>query len=195
MHDLGPAAQQMSRLVRGVRDDQLGAPTPCPDYTLGDLLEHVHGLALGFTLAARKERLPGGGQDPSGDASRLPEDWRSAIDVRLTELVKSWQEPGAWDGITHIATFDAPADQVGPTAVNELVVHAWDVARASGQDWELDDASVEACEFMAGALTGPGGEQMRDAFGPPVAMDDGASVADRIVAANGRDPRWQPATR
>ena len=56
MFDHRPAAAEMARLVNGVRDDQLGDPTPCPDYTLGDLLEHVHGLSLAFALAARKEQ-------------------------------------------------------------------------------------------------------------------------------------------
>ena len=56
MHDLGPAAREMTRLVKGVRDDQLGDPTPCTTYTLGDLLQHVRGLAEAFTLAGRKEQ-------------------------------------------------------------------------------------------------------------------------------------------
>ena len=54
MIDLTPAARQMAALIEGVRDDQLTDPTPCPDYTVGDLVEHVGGLALAFTNAARK---------------------------------------------------------------------------------------------------------------------------------------------
>ena len=63
MHDLGPAAREMTRLVNGVRDDQLGDPTPCPKYALGDLLQHVRGLAEAFTVAGRKEQ-PAGGSKP-----------------------------------------------------------------------------------------------------------------------------------
>jgi uncharacterized protein (TIGR03086 family) len=194
--DLEPAARELTRLVQGVRDDQLDAPTPCPDYRLGDLLEHVHGLALAFTAAARKERLPGGPVGPSGDASRLPEDWRTSIAARLEELARAWREPGAWEGTTAIATFDgAPADQVGVTAVNELVVHGWDVARASGQDITVHDESIGPCLGFAGFLTGPDGDAMRQAgpaFGPPVDVPGDASVLDRVVAANGRQPRWAP---
>jgi uncharacterized protein (TIGR03083 family) len=47
--DLGPAAARLVDLLAGIKDDQLGAPTPCPDYTLGDLLDHVGSLALAFT--------------------------------------------------------------------------------------------------------------------------------------------------
>ena len=52
-----PAARQLATLVRGVTDEQLDAPTPCPEYTVGDLLDHIGGLAKAFTWAATKESL------------------------------------------------------------------------------------------------------------------------------------------
>ena len=56
MSDLGPAAQEMSRLVSGVRDDQPDHPTPSPDGTVADLLAHVHEFATVFTHNPRKEQ-------------------------------------------------------------------------------------------------------------------------------------------
>ena len=192
MLDLAPAAQEMSRVVRGVRDDQLGAPTPCPEYTLGDLLDHVHGLALAFRMAADKETFEGGGSPgPSGDASRLPDDWRDAIDGRLAELVEAWRDPASWEGSTRIADFEAPADNVGLTALNELVVHGWDVARASGGTITVDESVLQPCAAFAELLAGPQGDAMRGtAFGPVVPVAEDAPALDRIVGANGRDPRW-----
>src|SRR3978361_2210469 len=91
MHDLGPAASEMTRLVNGVRDDQLGDPTPCPRYTLGDLLHHIRGLAEAFALAGRKEQPAGGSKPPpEGDAALLPEDWRAETADWLRRVV----EPG-----------------------------------------------------------------------------------------------------
>ena len=52
--DLEPATRRMSDLISGVPDELLDAPTPCPDYSLGDLVEHIGGLALAFTAAATK---------------------------------------------------------------------------------------------------------------------------------------------
>ncbi len=81
--DLHPAAYRMAELVRNVRDDQLEVTTPCPEYSLGDLLDHVDGLSLAFAAAARKDTSDAGAQGPSGDASRLGDDWRERIPARL----------------------------------------------------------------------------------------------------------------
>ena len=53
--DLVPAARRLAVLVRAVPDERLANPTPCPAYTLGDLLDHVGGLAIAFTAAATKD--------------------------------------------------------------------------------------------------------------------------------------------
>jgi uncharacterized protein (TIGR03086 family) len=191
MFDLGPATRELTRLVDGVRDDQLDAPTPCSDYSLGDLLDHVHGLALAFRMAADKETRADDGPPPSGDARRLPEDWRDAIRERLEALAAAWAKEDAWQGTTHIAGFDAPAPDVAATAVNELVVHGWDVARASGQTLELDEVSAPPCLGFAKVLSGPAGDMMRgSAFGPAVPVPADAPALDRILGANGRDPQW-----
>ncbi len=192
MHDLGPAAQEMTRLVNGVRDDQLGDPTPCPDYTLGDLLQHVRGLTEAFTLAGRKEQPPGGSQPPPlGEASLLPDDWRAEITDWLGQLVEAWSDQAAWDGTAWIAGFEAPASAIGITAVNELVVHGWDVARGSGQQMVADDAALAPSKEFVAMMSGPGSDEARgDAFGPALPAADGASELDKVIAGNGRDPAW-----
>jgi uncharacterized protein (TIGR03086 family) len=191
MFDLGPATRQLTRLVEEVRDDQLTAPTPCPDYSLGDLLDHVHGLALAFSAAARKEQLPVGDQAPAGDASQLPEDWRAAIGRRLEELAVAWRDETAWEGLTTVAGVTLPAADMAAVAMDEVVVHGWDVARASGQELFLeDDALTPAREFVA-MMSGPGSEEARgQAFGPALPVPDGASALDQVIAGNGRNPAW-----
>jgi len=81
--DLGPAAHRLADLVARVEDNELGKPTPCPAYALGDLIDHVGGLALAFTAAANKDSGKYGDQGPSGDASRLGEDWRKGEQIRM----------------------------------------------------------------------------------------------------------------
>jgi uncharacterized protein (TIGR03086 family) len=192
MHDLGPAAREVTRLVNGVRDDQLGDPTPCTRYTLGDLLHHVRGLAEAFTVAGRKQQPAGGSKPPpQGDASLLPSDWRGETADWLGRLAETWSEPAAWEGTAWIAGFEAPASAVGITAANELVVHGWDVARATGQQLVLDDTALAPSREFVEMMSGPGSEEARgDAFGPALPVPVGASALDEVVAGNGRDPAW-----
>ena len=195
MHDLGPAAREMTRLVNGVRDDQLGDPTPCTRYTLGDLLQHVRGLAEAFTLAGRKEQPSGGSQPPpEGDATLLPDDWREETADWLGQLIDTWSDPASWEGSGWIAGFEAPASALGITAANELVVHGWDVARASGQQLVLDDAALAPSREFVAMMSGPGSDEARgEAFGPALPVPVGASSLDAIIAGNGRDPAWSGA--
>ena len=66
--DFGPTTTALATLVRAVGDDQLDGPTPNTGRSVGDLLDHIGGLALAFTAAARKEEPPGGG-NPTADAT------------------------------------------------------------------------------------------------------------------------------
>lgn len=192
MHDLGPAVGEMTRLVNGVRDDQLGVPTPCTRYTLGDLMQHVRVLAEAFTVAGLKEQPAGGSKPPrQGDASLLPEDWRGETTDWLDRLAETWANPAAWEGTAWIAGFEAPASAVGITAANELVVHGWDVARASGQQLILDGTALAPSRDFVAMMSGPGSEEARgDAFGPALPIPAGASALDEVVAGNGRNPAW-----
>lgn len=92
MLDLGPAARQMASLLDGVTDEQLTAPTPCDEYTLGDLIDHVSGLSQAFTAAAAKDLGPRTSQAPSADAARLDDDWHTRVPERLTALAEGLEE-------------------------------------------------------------------------------------------------------
>ncbi len=193
--DLQPAANRMAELVRNVRDDQLGATTPCPKYSLGDLLDHVDGLSLAFEAAARKDTAAAGPQGPSGDASRLGEDWRERIPARLDALAEAWNQPDAWSGMTAAGGFDLPGEVAGLVALDELVIHAWDVARASGQRYDVDPASLEAVHGFVAQFCGPGHEAEREGlFGPEVEVAADAPLLDRVVGMAGREPSWSPAS-
>jgi uncharacterized protein (TIGR03086 family) len=191
--DLEPAARQMADLIAAVPDEQMDGPTPCPDYTLGDLVEHVAGLTLAFTGAARKDTGGVAVQEASGDASRLDPDWRTKIPRDLTVLSGAWRDPDAWTGMTKAGGVDLPGEVAGMVALDELVVHAWDVARASGQPYDPDESSLEAVHGFVAEFAGPGQEALRDGiFGPVVEVPEDAPLLDRVVGLTGRDPEWSP---
>jgi uncharacterized protein (TIGR03086 family) len=185
--DLEPAAQQMAHLIRAISPDQLQAPTPCEMYSLGDLLDHVGGLTLAFTLAARKDLESAGSSGPSGDASRLGDDWQSRIPADLPELVTAWRDPSAWTGMTRAGGIDLPGEVAGIVALNELVLHGWDVAKASAQVYVCDTPTLEVChDFVMQFADADRG----DAFSPVVAVPPDAPLIDRLVGLSGRDPQW-----
>ncbi|WP_067814617.1 TIGR03086 family metal-binding protein [Actinomadura kijaniata] len=190
MPDLGPAARRMADLVSGVADERLADPTPCPEYTVGDLIDHVNGLSLAFTWAAEKSfgDSPGGG--PSGDASRLEPGWRSRIPERLAALAEAWRDPSAWQGMTQAGGVDLPGDVAGAVALNELVVHGWDLARAIGRPYEVTPAEIEVCLQVSAPQ--PGEERDGSFLGPPVPVAEDAPPLDRLIGFTGRDPGWTP---
>ena len=133
--DLGPAARRMTDLITAVADDLLTAPTPCTESTLGDLIDHIGGFAVAFTAAAKKS-FGDGSQGPSANAANLGPDWRSRIPQDLASLAEAWRDPSAWTGMTKAGGLDFPGEVVGVIALDELVVHGWDIPRASGQPYE-----------------------------------------------------------
>ena len=191
--DLGPAARRLADLVANVKDDALDRPTPCPAYKLGDLIEHVGGMALAFAAAGRKERNAYTEMAGAGDASRLGDDWRERIPRDLTALAQVWAEPEAWAGMTRIAGDDSPAAVVGLVLADELAVHGWDVARASGQAYACEpdilDAALRFLQMFA-SPDAPAGPEV--AFGPARVLLDEAPLLDRVVGLAGRDPGWSP---
>lgn len=191
--DLRPACRELARVVTAIGDEQLAGPTPCPAYSVADLLDHVDGLALAFTAAARKEVLPGGAQ-PAGDGARLGEGWRERISGRLAGLAEAWRSPEAYDGLTTAGPVELPGEVAVLVALDEVVVHGWDLARATAQEYDADPAAVAAClGFVASFEPPEDGPADGGLFGPPVPVSTDAPALDRLAGATGRDPAWSPA--
>lgn len=191
--DLGPATQQLAELICGVADDQLDGPTPCPDYSLGDLVEHVGGLAFAFTVAATKDTAGIPSERPAPDASRLGDDWRTRIPRDLAALAEAWRAPEAWTGMTQAGGIEMPGEVAGLVALDEVVVHGWDVARASGQAFACDPGLLDALHGFVAQFSAPGQEASREGmFGPVVEVPEDAPLLDRIIGLTGRDPAWSP---
>lgn len=177
----------MRALVASVTDDQLSLPTPCVEYAVGDLVEHVGGLAVAFTGAARKLAVPGSGQGGSGDAARLEPGWRDRIDAALADLAEAWRDPSAYDGMTAAGGIDMPGEIAASVALNEVVVHGWDLATALGQPFSVTDADVAGCMAFAEPFSTPEtADQRGDAFGPVLPVADDAAPLTRLLAMMGR---------
>jgi len=187
--DLAPQAAEVARVIAGVRDDQLTDPTPCDGTSVAAMLDHFVGLTVAFRLGAEKSPMEGA---PSADADHLPADWRERLPAQLDALVAAWDQPEAWDGTTEVGGVRMPAAAMGVVAANEVLVHGWDLAVATGQPYAVDPLTAEAClEFNKGFAVGA--PEARDAmYGPVVPVPSDASLFDRLLGATGRDPAWAP---
>jgi uncharacterized protein (TIGR03086 family) len=190
MLDLEPATRVLSGLVGDVRDEQLTAPTPCTEASLGDLIDHVDGLSLAFTAAATKTPLQGS-QSPSADASRLGTDWRTRIPARLATLASAWREEAAWAETTKAGGRDLPAEVAGLVALDEVIVHGWDIAVASGQGFGCEPHLLAAAYAFAQSVVAQNPHGSPGLFGPPVPVPDDAPLLARLLGLTGRDPAWR----
>ena len=82
-----------------------------------------------------------------------------------------------------------PAEVMGLVAFNELVVHGWDLAVATGQAYRPDDATLQVSyDFLAQTADDP--ESRGEIYGPVVPVPDDAPLLDRVVGLAGRNPAW-----
>lgn len=188
--DLAPVAWAVADVVGGVRDDQLELATPCPEFSVRDLLGHLHGLSQAFTAAAMKDLGALTSTPPAPAAQQLVDDWRDAIPIHLDSLGQAWREPEAWTGFTAAGGVDMPGDVAGLVALNEIVMHGWDVARATGQELDPGADAVRAVHgFLTESRKSPVPASL---FGPVVEVPVSAPLFDRAVGLAGRDPAWTP---
>jgi uncharacterized protein (TIGR03086 family) len=189
-----PATKRMAELVRDVRDDTLDAQTPI-DGTVGELLDHIQTLSRAFAAAAAKstdEALSG--PPPPPDAGRLGDDWRDRIPQLLAQLAAAWDDPAAWQGMTKVGGMEMPGEVVGVVALDEVVLHGWDLAVATGQPYDVEPQVLEPLVPFLTHLAEPGMEAAREGlFGDVVPMPEDAPLFSRVLGLAGRDPDWTPA--
>jgi uncharacterized protein (TIGR03086 family) len=190
--DLAPAADQMSTIVAGIADEQLSAATPCEGMDVAAMLAHVQGLSVAFRDAARKVQGPTTSTAPGAAPKDLSSRWRDEIPVALEELAQAWREPGALDGMTTAGGVTLPAEIMLTVADNELVIHAWDLAQATGQPYAAAPENLEASWQMV-SNTPDEPEARAGLFGPRIPIADDAPLLDRVLAYAGRDPQWKAA--
>ncbi|MEU6391872.1 TIGR03086 family metal-binding protein [Streptomyces sp. NPDC046939] len=181
---LGSAAERAVPVVSGLPDAALTAPTPCAEYDVKALVNHLFQVVVEFRkLAAKRDA------DFTTTPDRVGEegDWRERFAGAVEELVAAWSAPGAEEGTS--GAMNMPARLVGAMVLLDLTVHAWDLARATGQPYEAPPQVVGVLAEAVAELA-PTARSM-GVFGEPVPARAGASPFDRLLAATGRHPhQW-----
>ncbi|MFF7164518.1 TIGR03086 family metal-binding protein [Streptomyces sp. NPDC008086] len=184
---LGMARERAVPVVRAIPEEALAAPTPCAEYDVKTLVNHVFQVVVQFQRLAAKE---------ASDFTETPDrvgagaDWRERLADEIDKLVAAWSVPGAEEGVT--GAMSMPARLVGSMALLDLTVHVWDLARATGREYRLGEVAAPVVEQLAGAVDelAPTARKM-GVFGDPVPVAEGASAFERLLARTGRDPHWK----
>jgi uncharacterized protein (TIGR03086 family) len=179
---LAMARERAVPVVRGIEDAALTAPTPCAEYDVRTLVDHLFQVIVQFQRLAAKEASDFG-EAPAPVAGSPG--WRERLVAEADRLVAAWSAPGAEEGTT--GGMNMPARLVGAMALLDLTVHGWDLARATGQEYAEADEAVVAELTAAVDELAPTARKM-GVFGEPVPEAEGASAFERLLARTGRDP-------
>jgi uncharacterized protein (TIGR03086 family) len=181
-----------ARSSSAVPQSDLGQPTPCTEYTVGDLLDHLAGVTVAFGGAAVKARGESSKMGPWGEAGHLAPDWRTSLPQRLRDLATAWRDPEAWTGMTYVGGGEQPGEMIGVILLGELVVHGWDLSRGAGLPLQVDDATVAPLHELIRQTFGPTADPAARgaAFQPAVPVPSDASSLDQTLGMLGRNPAW-----
>jgi uncharacterized protein (TIGR03086 family) len=178
------AASSMDRVIAGIGADQWSGATPCTEWTVADVTDHViagNRLFASALRAGRTSPSPPAEKDGGGDGADRLAAYRRSID----ELHEAFAAPGALDRIVSVPFGQVPGAVALHLRVIELVVHGWDVARATDQRIEAPDEVVRGeLEFSRRALSQVPPD--RSPFGPPQPVAEGASALDELTSLLGR---------
>lgn len=175
-------------VIQGVSALDMGKPSPCAEFDVRAVASHMLGTIEAMRRIGASEPLDT--QDPWGKSGvDVGEQWRDDLSQKLTQYAKAWSQPEAWEGDALDGAI--PRQTVGDMAFVEAMLHGWDLARATGQDLEFDDAAVERAQEVLEEI----GEQGRSqgAFGPEVKVPDEAPGFAKVLGQSGRDPEWSAA--
>ncbi|MGC4999693.1 MULTISPECIES: TIGR03086 family metal-binding protein [unclassified Streptomyces] len=178
------AVRATAPVVDGVTDAQLTDPTPCAEFDVRALLNHLFHVVTNFQKLAVREPA-----DLATAAEYLDEgDWRSRFREEGARLAKAWAAPGAEEGIS--PAMGLPQRSLAAMVLGDLLVHGWDLARATGQEYTPDAATVEEVAPELEKIAPMG--RNAGVFGEAVPAPAGATRFERLLGDTGRDTGWSP---
>ena len=182
-HQYRRALLHTGRIVVGVVPEHLRLPTPCRDWDVRLLLNHIIGGNYMFAEVAA-----GGRADATGDMDdhTLPDPGTNYV-ASAEAVLAAWAVPGAMERRCHMPFGDIPAPAAVSIHFLDIVVHGWDLARATGQDTTIEaDLAAEALDISHGLLS----PELRETgvFGPEVPISEDNPLHDRLAAFMGRRP-------
>lgn len=187
------AAELTAKVVAGVKPDQLDRPTPCPEYDVRTLVNHIgHWTGERAEKAARKEQPPP--LDPSYDAIEAVgglAKWAEVYDGQARAAGQAWAEPSASEGETGLSgQGKMPAGMIAGIVLGEYLLHGWDLAVATGQPFDPEPPLAE--ELLTQLKAFADMARAGGSFGPAVEVAPDAPPFHQALGLAGRTPTWSP---
>src|SRR5438477_11397311 len=129
---LSRALAATERLVMAVRDDQWSDPTPCTEWNVGELVAHIVSGNYLFAVRLRGEQ-PDAGQRAPASSADLPQAYRDSAST----VVEAFRQPGVLERMVRVPFGTVPGKIALHLRITDVLVHGWDLARATGQAPEL----------------------------------------------------------
>ena len=175
---------QTTELIDGTTEADLSKPTPCAEWTVKDLLNHITGGATMFAVSAETGSVPDDmvGQLMGGD--NLGADYKGAFKTASARALAAFEQPGVMDKMVKLPFGEMPAGVALNIAIFDVATHACDIAKATGKTVS-DDELMEQALAIGKQMIGP---ELRQpgVFDEAQPVDDAASACDRLLAFAGR---------
>lgn len=180
--------QQMRAVIAAVRPDQGDLPTPCADWNVRTLAGHVAVQDLrNFAVRARGEMA-----DWHAPYEDLGDHWLPQFDAGAQRLLDAWHAADLNQQIELPGGQSVPLLSLANQQISEFCVHAWDLARATGQQVDLDTEAAERALRWAHQTLRPEARGPGKPFGVEVPVPEDAPAYDRLAGWFGRNPQWAP---
>jgi uncharacterized protein (TIGR03086 family) len=174
----------MGALIDRIAADQWTAPTPCTEWSVRDLVNHLVGINLVFVAMFEESPMPERGAD------RLGADPAGTYRRSAAALQTAAARPGVLERTQATPVGTATGAERLQWRIADLLVHGWDLVQATGVVAELPDDLVEQALTFAGAQLP--GQPRAGRFADPQPIRDDAPAIDRLAALTGRPVPWTP---
>jgi uncharacterized protein (TIGR03086 family) len=165
-------------VIANVRPDQYDNRTPCTEWTVRDLLEHMVGVVTGIGGAAA------GTPPQSGGAFELSDDPAGQFEAAAKASVAAWDADGVMDQIVDGGAGPMPGRILAGINLLDTATHTWDLATATGQPAALPDDVAAAALEVSGQIVSP--EIRTGRFDAELPASPDATTTERLVAFLGR---------
>jgi uncharacterized protein (TIGR03086 family) len=182
---MAAAAAETARVVAGATDKNLDQPTLCGEWDLRTLLNHT--ILWTSYSAERRAHGESVAEDLMSKDFTAEPGYAQDYEAQVDKAVQAWSDPAAWEGDRNVMGSPTPAADIAAMLIMETVLHGWDIAKATSQDYRCSEQLAQAVLQTVQAQ----GEMFRQyqGFAAPVDVPADASTFDRALALSGRDPQ------